>query len=70
MVLWDPVEVGHTHTGGRPVVGEDNIIIKIDGTEVGEFPVVGLVAGNVFQLQLFDHIRNPSGAKRFPGANV
>ena len=69
-LLRDPVEVGDADAGGGAVVGEDDVVIEINGTEVGKFSVVGFVAGDVLELELLDHIGDPGRAERFPGANV
>ena len=69
-LLRDPVEVGDADAGGGAVVGEDDVVIEIDGTEVGKFSVVGFVASDVLELELLDHISDPGRAERFPGANV
>ena len=46
------------------------VVGKIDFGEVGEFAVVGLVEGGVFELELFEGIGDPTGTKGFPGAEV
>ena len=49
-LLRDPVEVEDADAGGGAVVGEDDVVIEINGTEVGKFSVVGFVAGDVLEL--------------------
>src|SRR5439155_12566845 len=63
----DPVGIRNAHAGGGAVPGEDDVGLRIDLGEVGDFTIGRVELGDVLELQFLDDVADPALAEGFPG---
>ena len=66
----NPVGVGHPDARGRAIPRENDVVIKIDLRQVGQFAIGRLHSAGVPDLELLDDVGDPSLAEAFPCEHV